>query len=108
MDIITYEDFMKLDIRIGKILSAERVEGTDKLLKLEMEVGDEKRDLVAGIAASYSPEDIIGKLVPVLLNLQPRKIRGIESQGMILAADNEGEPVILNPDKGVPSGSSVR
>jgi methionine--tRNA ligase beta chain len=108
METITYDDFMKLDIRIGKILAAEKIEGTEKLLKLEMEVGEEKRTLVAGIAQTYLPEDLLGREVPVLLNLEPRKIRGIESQGMILAADDNGTPVILNPERLVPAGSVVR
>lgn len=108
METITYNDFIKMDIKIGKILAAEKVEGTDKLLKLEMEVGEEKRVLVAGIAQTYLPEDLLGREVPVLLNLEPRKIRGIESQGMILAADDNGKPVILSPERLVPSGSVVR
>lgn len=105
---ITFDDFKKLEIRIGKILSAERVEGTDKLLKLEIDFGAEKRQIVAGIAESYQPEQIIGKKVPVLMNLEPRSIRGVESQGMILAADNAGKPVLMHPDRDVPPGSVVR
>lgn len=108
MDTITYEDFMKLDIKIGRIITAEKVEGTDKLMKLEMEVGEERRTLVAGIAESYNADELPGKEIPVLLNLEPRKIRGIESQGMILAADSDGKPVLMNPDRDIPSGSSVR
>jgi len=107
MDSINFDDFMKLDIRIGKILSAEKVEDTDKLVKLEIQAGDERRILVAGIAAEYSPDELIDQQVPVLLNLEPRKIRGIESQGMILAVVVDGKPVLLNPDKEVPSGSKI-
>ena len=105
---ITFDDFKKLEIRIGKILSAGKVEGTDKLLKLEIDFGAEKRQIVAGIAETYQPDQIMGKEVPVLMNLEPRTIRGVESQGMILAADNNGKPVILHPDREVPPGSIVR
>lgn len=108
MDHITFDEFMKLDIRIGKILSAERVEGTRKLLKLEVDAGEEKRILVAGIAEEYSPDELAGKEVPIILNLEPRKIRGVESHGMILAADVQGRPVLLHPEKSSPPGSRVR
>ena len=105
---ITFADFQKLDIRIGKVKTAEKVEGTDKLVKLIMDMGDEERTLVAGIADVYNPEELIGKEIPVLANLEPRNIRGIESQGMILAADVDGKPVLLQPDKEIPAGSKVR
>ena len=105
---ITFDDFKKLDIRIGKILAAEKVEGTEKLLRLEIDFGLEKRQVVAGMAETYQFEQLIGREVPVLMNLEPRSIRGIESQGMILAADNSGKPVLLQPDGEVPPGSIVR
>jgi len=105
---ITFDDFKKLDIRIGKILAAEKVEGTNKLLKLEIDFGIEKRELVAGIAEIYEPEQVIGKEIPVLMNLEPRTIRGIVSQGMILAADVEGKPVLMHPDNDIPPGSIIR
>jgi methionine--tRNA ligase beta chain len=105
---ITFDDFKKLDIRIGKILAAEKVQGTDKLLKLEIDFGIEKRELVAGIAETYQPEQVIGKEIPVLMNLEPRTIRGIVSQGMILAADVEGKPVLMHPDNDIPPGSIIR
>jgi|GEM_PF-130563 len=105
---VTYDDFRKLDIRIGKIVSAEKVAGTDKLLKLNVDIGAGTRQLVAGIAESYEPDLLIGKEVPVLLNLEPRKIRGVESQGMILAADIDGKPVLLHPDEEVRPGSVIR
>jgi methionine--tRNA ligase beta chain len=78
---ITFDDFKKLDIRIGKILSAEKVSGTDKLMKLEVDFSAEKRQLVAGIAEFFEPDHLIGKEIPVLLNLEPRSIRGIDNQG---------------------------
>lgn len=108
MIMITYEDFIKLDIRIGKILSAEKVPGTDKLLKLDVDIGVETRQLVAGIAESYEPDHLIGKEIPVLLNLEPRRIRGVESRGMILAVDVGGKPLLLYPEREVPPGSIIR
>lgn len=107
---ITFEDFKKLEIKIGKILSAEKIEGADKLLKLEVDFGDSpsKRQIVSGIAEFYTPESLIGKKFPFITNLEPRIIRGVESQGMILAVDNDGEIALLNPDKEVPMGSVVR
>jgi len=106
--VINFDDFKKLDIRIGKIISAEKVDGTEKLLRLEIDLGAERRQIVAGIAETYLPDQIVGKEIPLLVNLEPRKIRGIESQGMILAADVEGKPVLLHPEKEVPPGSLVR
>ena len=105
---ITFDDFKKLDIRIGKILSAEKVSGTDKLMKLEVDFGLEKRQMIAGIAEFFEPDHLIGKEIPVLLNLESRSIRGIESQGMILAIDVNGKPVLLHPEKEVPPGSVIR
>jgi methionine--tRNA ligase beta chain len=105
---ITYDDFMKLDIRIGTLRRAEKVQGADKLIRLEVDLGGEQRQVVAGMAHIYSPEEFIGKQVPILVNLEPRKLRGIESQGMILAVDVDGRPVMLLPDKEVPAGSVVR
>ncbi|NLB34871.1 MAG: methionine--tRNA ligase subunit beta [Elusimicrobia bacterium] len=98
---------MKLDIRIGRIISAVPVEGADKLLELKVDLGQEERTLVAGIKKSYSPEELIDRKIPVLINLAPRKIMGIESKGMILAAVNEGEAVLLSPDRDIPEGSRL-
>lgn len=105
---ISFDDFKKLDIRIGKIVAAERVQDTEKLLKIEIDVGAEKRQLVAGIAQSYEPDALIGKEIPVLLNLEPRTIRGVESHGMILAAVMDGKAVLMHPDKEVTPGSIIR
>jgi len=104
---IIFEDFKKLEIRIGKILSAQKVEGADKLLKLEVDIGKEKRQLVVGIAQYYEPEELINKQIPVLVNLEPRKIRGVESQGMLLAATEGEAPILLHPDKEVSPGSLI-
>ncbi len=105
---ITYDDFIKLDIRIGTVTSAEKVQGTDKLIRLEIDLGEGTRQVVAGMALTYTPQDFIGKQVPILVNLEPRKLRGIESQGMILAADAGGKPIMLIPEREVPPGSAVR
>ena len=107
-EMITFDDFKKLDIRIGKILSAEKIQGTDKLMKIDIDLGTEKRQLVAGIADVYEPGPLIGKEIPVLINLEQRKIRGVESQGMILAVDVEGKPVLLHPEREAPPGSVIK
>ena len=107
MEFVSYEEFSKLDLRVGQVLSAKRIEGTQKLLLLEVDLGSGKRQLVAGIAEQYKPEDLVGKQIVVVANLQPKKIRGYWSQGMLLAADVDGKPVLLVPDKPVPPGSKV-
>ena len=107
-DLINFDDFSKMDLRMGKILSAEKVEKADKLLKLQVHTGIDERTIVSGIAEHYSPEEIIGKTVLVLLNLAPRKIRGIESQGMILMAENaEGALSFLASEKDFGEGPTV-
>ena len=106
---VTFDDFSKLDIRLGTILEAERVPKADKLLKLVVDTGIDKRTIVSGIAEHYSPEEIIGKTVSVLLNLEPRKIRGVESQGMILMAENsDGKLSFMSPEKGFEAGGEIR
>jgi methionyl-tRNA synthetase len=105
---VEFDDFTKLDIRLGTILEAEKVEKADKLLKLVVDTGIDKRTIVSGIAAHYQPADIIGKTVQVLLNLAPRKIRGIETQGMILMAeDAEGNLSFMSPEKDFPAGGGI-
>ena len=106
---VTFEDFSKLDIRLGTILEAEKVKKADKLLKLLVDTGIDKRIIVSGIAEHYSPEEIVGKTVSVLLNLAPRMIKGIESQGMILMAENEeGKLSFMSPEKEFSAGGSIR
>ncbi len=106
---VTFEDFTKMDIRTGEILEAEKVKKANKLLKLVVDTGLDKRTIVSGIAEHYSPEELIGKKVSVLMNLAPRKIRGVESQGMILMAENEkGELSFVVPEKDFISGCEVR
>jgi methionyl-tRNA synthetase len=106
---VTFEDFSKLDIRLGIILEAEKVKKADKLLKLLVDTGIDKRIIVSGIAEHYSPEEIVGKTVSVLLNLAPRMIKGIESQGMILMAENEERKLsFMSPEKEFSAGGSIR
>ena len=108
-DAIGFDDFTKMDLRMGTILSAQKVEKADKLLQLTVDTGLDHRTIVSGIAEHYAPEDIIGKTVLVLLNLEPRKIRGIESQGMILMAENEeGKLSFLSSEKEFGAGPTVR
>jgi len=106
--VINFEEFQKIDLRVAKVITAEKIEGSKKLLKLEIDLGKEKRQLVAGISQFYSPEELIGREIVVLVNLEPRKIKGVESQGMLLAADDRGNPVLLKPDKEVPPGTKIR
>lgn len=105
---ISLEDFKKLDLRVGRIISAQRIEGSKKLMKLIVDIGDEERQIVAGVAESYTPEELNGKLVVVLANLKPAKLMGVESRGMVLAADVDGRPVLLTPEKDVKPGEKVK
>jgi methionyl-tRNA synthetase len=106
---ITFDEFTKMDIRIGTILTAEKHPDADKLLKMTVDTGIDTRTIVSGIAEHYNPADIIGKQVSVLINLAPRKIRGIESQGMILMAENnEGNLAFVSPEKVIDNGGEVR
>lgn len=106
---INIDDFSKVDLRVGTILNAEKVEKADKLLKLEVDLGFEKRTIVSGIAKHFNPEDIIGRQVTVVINLEPRKMRGIESQGMILMAeDSNGKLIFVAPSEKTDAGSEVR
>ena len=107
-DAITIDDFKRLQIRIATVTAAEPVPKSTKLLKLTLDVGGETRTIVAGIAEDYAPDQLVGKQIPVLVNLQPALIRGIVSEGMMLAADVDGRAVLLHPDREVPSGSIVR
>lgn len=106
---VTFDEFQKMDLRIGTIKTAKKVKKADKLLQLSVDMGTEVRTIVSGIAQHFSPEDVIGKQVSVLCNLEPRKIRGVESQGMILMSeDNEGNLVFISPEKAFQSGAEIR
>jgi methionyl-tRNA synthetase len=105
---IQYEDFSKLDLKAGTVLACEKVAKADKLLKLEIDLGSEKRTIVSGIALHYTAEEMIGRQVVVVTNLAPRKMKGIESQGMILTAeDKDGKLRLLKPEETVSPGSSI-
>jgi len=105
---ISFDEFQKIDLRVAEILSAERVPNTDKLLQLRVSLGDEERTLVAGIAANYAPEDIIGFKVIIVANLEPATIKGIESNGMILAVRGGDDGLaLLTTNKPAPNGGRV-
>lgn len=108
MEQIDFEEFKKIEIRIGKIISAEKIENTEKLLKLQIDLGDSQKIAVAGIANYYRPEELLNKKVAVVVNLKPAKFRGITSEVMILAADSGDDIAILTVDRDIPSGSKVR
>ncbi len=105
---ITFDDFSKLDIRIGKVLAAEKMEKSNKLLKLTIDTGVDKRTVLSGIAQHFSPEEIVGKQVTLIANLAPRKMMGIESQGMVLMAeDGDGKLKLLQPSEIIAPGAVV-
>ena len=104
---ITIEDFLKVDLRIGKIVLVEDVEDSRKLLKLNVDIGDEVRTVFAGIKKSYTPDDLLGKLVVIIVNLKPREMKFGVSDGMVLATQNDDQIIILQPEKEVPSGSKI-
>ncbi|HCD41827.1 MAG TPA: methionine--tRNA ligase subunit beta, partial [Firmicutes bacterium] len=108
-DLISINDFAKLDLRVAEIVEAERVEGTDKLVRLEIDLGTEKRQIVAGIAQYYAADELVGKHIVVVANLEPAKVRGVESRGMLLAGFTEDrkELTLITVDKPVPNGSKV-
>ena len=106
-NIITFEEFFKTELKTAKVLEAERVEKTDKLMKLQIEVGEEKRQIVAGIAQFYTPEDMVGRTIVIVANLKPAKICGVESQGMLLAAKAGKELKLITVDGEISSGASV-
>lgn len=109
METISFEDFKKIELRIGQIKSAEAVEGSEKLLKLIVDFGEAgERQILSGIAKTYTPESLVNVRAVFVLNLEPRKLMGLESQGMLLAADNEEGPMILVPYKDSPPGSVIK
>lgn len=105
---VAFEEFAKLKIRIGTVVSCSKVEGADKLLRLQVDLGDETRQIIAGMAEFFPVDHLVGKQVPILTNLEPRKFKGLESQGMILAADVGGRPILLHPEANIPAGSIVK
>ncbi len=107
-NVITIEDFAKVELRIAEVLEAEKVKGADKLLKLQIKIGDERRQIVAGIAKHYTPEELVGKKIVVVANLKPAKLRGEVSQGMLLAASNEESLTLITVDRDIDSGARVK
>ncbi len=105
---IKFEDFKKIDLRVVKIIKAERVADSEKLIKLEVDGGEEKRQIIAGIGKYYGPEDLIGKEIIMVWNLEPKVLFGLESKGMLLAAEDEKGPVLLIVDKEVSAGTKIR
>jgi methionyl-tRNA synthetase len=108
-DKITIDDFMKIDLRTAKVLAAEKVPNSRKLIKMTIDVGTEQRTLVAGIAEAYEPETLVGRTIVMVFNLKPAKLMGIESNGMVLAASPEGgKPALVGFNQDVPPGTRVR
>jgi methionyl-tRNA synthetase len=107
-NLISIEDFAKIQFRIAEVLEAEKVKGADKLLKLQIKIGDERRQIVAGIAKHYTPEQLVGKKIVVVANLKPAKLRGIESQGMLLAASEGQNLTLITVDQDIESGAKVK
>jgi methionyl-tRNA synthetase len=107
---ITIDDFAKIDLRVGTVVEAERVKGADKLLRLIVDLGFEKRQILAGIATAYNPESLVGRKVVIVANLQPRKLRGLESNGMIVAASlgPEDKPVLAGFHEEVENGARLK
>lgn len=109
MENISYEDFVKLDLRAVKIIAAEALENSEKLIRLRVSLGDEERQILAGIKKAYIPEDLIGKTIIIIANLEPRKLMGEISEGMLLAASEpDGLPVLLTTLNDIAPGSKIR
>ena len=104
---ISIDDFRKIELKIATIKSAEPHPNADKLMVLQIDLGSEQRQICAGIRNQYTPEELVGKQIVVVANLETAKLRGLESQGMLLAASDEGRVIILTPEKSVPAGSKV-
>ena len=107
---ISIDEFAKVEMRVGEVKVAEKVKGADKLLRLEVDIGTEVRQVVAGIAEAYAPESLVGRKVVIVTNLQPRKLRGLESNGMIVAASvgEKGKPVLAGFLEDVPVGAKLK
>jgi methionyl-tRNA synthetase len=108
VNLIEIEDFAKVDLRVAEVIAAKKVEKADKLLELRVRLGEEERTVVAGIALHYAPEELVGKKIILVANLRPAKLRGITSQGMILAASQDGKLGVLTLDRDIPSGAKVK
>ena len=105
---VTYDDFAKLDIRVAKIISTEPIPGKSKIIQGKIDLGTETRDVIIGGAQYYQPEDIVGKIVIVIANLEPKKMAGVESNAMLLAADVDDKPFWLTVNENIPLGSPIK
>jgi len=106
---LSFDKFLRTELRVARVVEASRVEGTDKLLQLQLDVGElGPRQIVAGIAEAYEPEQLVNKTIVIVANLKPARIRGVESQGMLLAADLDGRPIVATFDDDVAPGTRVR
>lgn len=108
MSTISYDDFLKMDLRVAKIVSVEKILGKTRIVKGVIDLGDEKRSVIIGGAEFYEPDDLIGKIVIAIANLEPKKMAGIESNAMLLAADINEKPIWLTVSEDVPLGSKIR
>ena len=104
---ISIDEFRKIELRVATVKSAEPHPNADKLLVLQVDLGDEQRQICAGIRNHYTPEDLVGKQIVVVANLETARLRGLESQGMLLAASDDGRVIILTPEKSVQSGAKI-
>lgn len=105
---INFDEFKKVELKVAKVIEAEKVEKSDKLLKLQVDLGNEKRQIIAGIGKSYEPENLIGKEIVIVANLEPRSLMGLESYGMVLCANGEGGSILLMPEKEVLPGAEIK
>lgn len=104
---IKYEDFKKIDLRVGKVVSAEDVKGSKNLVKLIVDIGDEKRQIITGLKRWYKPDELEGKFIIVIANLEPKKFMGLESKGMLLATIDTEKPILLTVEEEVPPGTRI-
>lgn len=105
---IPHDQFRRAELRVGSVAVAERVQGSEKLIRLEVDLGGEMRQIVAGIGLSYEPEALLGRQIVIVANLEPRMLMGLESRGMLLAADSHAGPVIITPERTVSVGAPVQ
>ena len=108
MDYVSYDDFSKLDLRVAKIIYTEKITEKSRIIKGTISLGDEERDVIIGGAQFYEPEDLVGKLVIVIANLEPKKMAGVESNAMLLAADIDDKPFWLTVSEDVPEGTKIK
>lgn len=105
---ISFEQFKEIELKVGEIVAVEAIEGSEKLLRLQVSLGKEERQILAGIAKQYTPEELVGKQIIIVANLEPKQMMGQESQGMLLAADTPDGPVLLVPERTSPPGAPIR